>query len=53
MRRFPFVLLFAFSALSAQQPVDSAYTTRIRELAPTDPNWKLSTELADYLSVNC
>lgn len=35
--------------LAAQQPVDSAYTARIRELTPTDRLWKFSTELVDYL----
>ena len=47
-------LLFAASLLAApsvlaQQPNDSAYTARIRELTPTDPNWKFSTELVDHL----
>ena len=32
-----------------QQPIDSAYTARIRELTPTDPKWKFTTELVDYL----
>jgi hypothetical protein len=34
---------------AAQQPIDSAYTKAIRELTPTDPKWKFSTELVDYL----
>ncbi len=34
---------------AAQQPIDSAYTARIRELTPTDPRWKFTTELVDYL----
>ena len=25
---------------AAQQPIDSAYTAKIRELTPTDPKWK-------------
>src|SRR5690349_14791649 len=32
-----------------QQALDSAYTARIRELTPTDPSWKFSTELVDHL----
>jgi hypothetical protein len=35
--------------LAAQQAVDSVYTAAIRELTPTDPVWKFSTELVDYL----
>ena len=34
---------------AAQQPTDTAYTRAIRELTPTDPKWKFSTELVDYL----
>jgi len=41
-------VLLAPDAL-AQQPNDSAYTARIRELTPTDPNWKFTTELVDHL----
>jgi hypothetical protein len=37
------------SLLQAQQAVDSAYTKKIRELTPTDPRWKFTTELVDYL----
>ena len=33
----------------AQQSIDSAYTAKIRELTPTHPQWKFSTELVDYL----
>jgi hypothetical protein len=33
----------------AQQPIDSAYTAKIRELTPTHATWKFSTELVDYL----
>jgi hypothetical protein len=35
--------------LAAQQPLDSAYTAKIRELTPTDPRYKFSTELVDHL----
>ncbi|HEV8599280.1 MAG TPA: M14 family zinc carboxypeptidase [Gemmatimonadales bacterium] len=42
------LLLLAQPAL-AQQLIDSAYTARIRELTPTDPVWKFSTELVDHL----
>src|SRR5579862_5187352 len=37
------------TTVRAQQPTDSAYTRAIRELTPTDPHWKFSTELVDYL----
>jgi hypothetical protein len=52
MRRYHvFALLSAPIATlaSAQQPIDSAYTARIRELTTTDPKWKFTTELVDYL----
>ena len=54
-RRFLAVALRAAFAvptlLGAQsaQPIDSAYTARIRELTPTDPRWKFTTELVDHL----
>lgn len=35
--------------LAAQQPIDSAYTARIRELTPTDARWKFTTELVETL----
>jgi hypothetical protein len=35
--------------VSAQQPIDSAYSARIRELTPTDPRWKFTTELVETL----
>ena len=35
--------------LSAQQPIDSAYTKAIIALTPTDSKWKFSTELVDYM----
>jgi hypothetical protein len=31
------------------QPVDTQYTRIIRELTPTDPRWKFTTELVNYL----
>ena len=39
------------TSLGAQQtqPIDSAYSARIRELTPTDPKWKFTTELVDHL----
>ncbi len=49
MRRLQILIFFACGSLAAQQPIDSAYTARIRELTPTDPVWKFSTELVDYL----
>jgi hypothetical protein len=36
-------------ALLAQQPIDSAYSARIRELTPTDRTWKFSTEFVESL----
>jgi hypothetical protein len=41
--------LLAPAATTAQQPNDSAYTARIRELTPTDSTWKFTTELVDHL----
>src|SRR5688572_2656342 len=37
------------ASLSAQVAIDSTYTARIRELTPTDPRWKFTTELVDHL----
>ncbi len=34
---------------SAQQPIDSAYSTQIKVLTPTDPRWKFTTELVETL----
>ena len=34
---------------SAQQAIDSAYSARIKELTPTDPHWKFTTELVETL----
>jgi hypothetical protein len=36
-------------SLSGQQPIDAAYTAKIRELTTTDPKWKFTTELVDHL----
>lgn len=53
-RQFPASLillacpLFA-SPLSAQQSIDSIYSAQIRELTPTDPRWKFTTELVSTL----
>lgn len=41
--------IVAAPAARAQQPNDSAYTARIRELTPTDSTWKFTTELVDHL----
>ena len=44
------VALAACAAIaSAQQPIDAAYTAKLKELTPTDPNWKFTTELVDHL----
>jgi hypothetical protein len=53
-RRFPALLALLACALfaplvSAQQPLDSAYSAKIRELTPTDPHWKFTTELVSTL----
>jgi hypothetical protein len=37
------------SPVNAQQPIDSAYSAQIRELTPTDPRWKFTTELVETL----
>src|SRR5438045_508172 len=39
------LLALASAPAHAQQANDSAYTARIRELTPTDSNWKFTTEL--------
>src|SRR5687767_12657831 len=44
--------LLVASPLPAQQgtqAIDSAYTRQIRELTPTHPTYKFTTELVDYL----
>ena len=44
------ILLALIAApLAAQQPIDSAYTAKIKELTPTDPRWKFTTEMVDAL----
>jgi hypothetical protein len=35
--------------VAAQQALDKEYTAKIRELTPTDPRWKFTTELVDHL----
>jgi hypothetical protein len=42
-------LIALATPVAAQQPIDSTYTTAIRQLTPTDARWKFSTELVDYL----
>src|SRR5690348_3318301 len=42
-------LAASVSATPAQQPNDAEYTAKIRELTPTDPHWKFTTELVDHL----
>src|SRR5215469_12082640 len=42
-------LALAAQVLSAQQPIDTAYTKAIVALTPTDSKWKFSTELVDHL----
>jgi hypothetical protein len=60
MRHAPILVLSAlFASLAGStsgvaqsatpQAVDAEYTAKIRELTPTDPKWKFSTELVDYL----
>jgi hypothetical protein len=48
-----FVALVSSASVTAQSPsgqaVDAEYTAKIRELTPTDPKWKFTTELVDYL----
>ena len=34
---------------SPTQAIDAEYTAKIRELTPTDPKWRFTTELVDYL----
>jgi hypothetical protein len=44
-------LLVGVAPLPAQSPQanDAEYTAKIRELTPTDPKWKFTTELVDHL----
>jgi hypothetical protein len=41
--------LAAPALLAAQQPIDSAYSARIKELTPTDARWKFTTEFVETL----
>lgn len=43
------VVVLSASITNAQQPIDSAYSARIKELTPTDPRWKFTTELVETL----
>ncbi len=43
------MLAAAPAAVSAQQAIDSAYTSGIRELTPTDRIWKFNTELVETM----
>jgi hypothetical protein len=49
--RFAALLVAAVlvTPLAAQQADDAEYTAKIRELTPTDPKWKFTTELVDHL----
>ena len=42
-------MLLLAAPLAAQQPIDSVYSARIKELTPTDPHWKFTTELVETL----
>ena len=44
-------ILLGASPLASQQaqPIDSVYSAKIRELTPTHPKWKFTTELVDHL----
>ena len=52
-RLLPSLAFFACQLLApraaAQQPIDSAYSAQIRDLTPTDPHWKFTTELVSTL----
>ena len=39
----------AAQSASPTQAIDAEYTAKIRELTPTDPKWRFTTELVDYL----
>ena len=53
MHAFRFAALLcaavAWLPLGAQQAHDAEYTAKIRELTPTHPTWKFTTELVDHL----
>jgi Zinc carboxypeptidase. len=42
-------LSFVAFGADAQQSIDSVYSARIKELTPTDPHWKFTTELVETL----
>jgi hypothetical protein len=44
-----FVAALVAAPLAAQQPIDSVYSARIKELTPTDPRWKFTTEMVETL----
>src|SRR5688500_18951523 len=39
----------AVAQSATAQAIDADYTAKIRELTPTDPKWKFTTELVDYM----
>ncbi|MEO5818607.1 MAG: M14 family zinc carboxypeptidase [Gemmatimonadaceae bacterium] len=51
LRRVAIALSLAALPISAhaQQANDPEYTAKIKELTPTDPTWKFTTELVDHL----
>jgi hypothetical protein len=49
LRRVLLALALSSAPALAQQPIDSAYTAKIRELTPVNPNWKFTTDMVDYL----
>src|SRR4029079_18320050 len=51
IRRLALSLMLVAPAVAAhaQQANDPEYTAKIRELTPTDPKWKFTTELVDHL----
>jgi hypothetical protein len=48
LRLLPLLAILSSIAV-AQQPIDSAYSAKIKELTPTDPHWKFTTELVETL----
>jgi hypothetical protein len=43
------LILTTPAVIAAQQPIDSIYSARIKELTPTDPHWKFTTEMVETL----
>lgn len=43
------VALLAAPAMKAQQPIDTVYSAKIKELTPTDSRWKFTTEMVETL----